>query len=49
LTRRRPTVKEARAYARMGQTDLHAKIGTGDIISCKRGRKTLVVSTASMP
>jgi hypothetical protein len=26
----------------MGRTDLYAKIGTGDIIACKRGRKTLV-------
>jgi excisionase family DNA binding protein len=36
------TVKEACAYAKLGQTMLYAKINAGVIKAYKHGRKTLI-------
>jgi hypothetical protein len=36
------TVKEACAYAKMGQTKLYAKINAGIIIAYKHDRKTVI-------
>jgi hypothetical protein len=40
--RRLATVKEACAYAKMGQTKLYAKINAGVILAFKHDRKTVV-------
>jgi hypothetical protein len=42
VPRRLGTVKEARAYAKMGNTKLYEKINAGVIIAYKREGKTLI-------
>lgn len=40
--RRLATVREACAYAKMGQTKLYEKLKTGAIVAYKRDRQTLI-------
>lgn len=42
MSKRLATVKEACAYAKLGQTMLYRKINAGVIKAYKHGRKTLV-------
>ena len=42
VPRRLGTVKEARAYAKMGNTKLYEKINEGAIIAYKRDGRTLI-------